>query len=142
MIEVVGDLWTYPADVRVVTTNGTIKTNGECVMGRGCAKEAKNRWPDIAKVLGEEVRARGNHVNLLRADPIIFSFPVKHEWYEQADPDLITKSAMELSLAIGLQQKVVVMPRPGCGNGRLRWEDVKPILEPILDNRFHVITWR
>ena len=30
-----GDLWSYPADYRVVTTNGIIKKDGEAVMGAG-----------------------------------------------------------------------------------------------------------
>lgn len=35
MIEVKGNLWTYPAEVRVITTNGFVKKNGEAVMGIG-----------------------------------------------------------------------------------------------------------
>jgi hypothetical protein len=141
MIEVVGNLWTYPADVRVITTNGFVKTNGECVMGRGCALEAKNQWPDIAKKLGDEIKESGNHVALLRSnDPVLFSFPVKHKWFEKADIELIRQSAIDLR-KLTKCMGTVVLPRPGCGNGQLRWEDVKPVLEPILDDRFHVITF-
>jgi hypothetical protein len=33
----------------------------------------------------------------------------------------------------------VIMPRPGCGNGRLRWQDVSKVLSDILDDRFVVV---
>ena len=158
MIEVVGNLWEYPADVRVITTNGTVKKNGECVMGRGCALEAKQRFPTISGVLGDALRRGGNHVYWLYGGEhgaIIFSFPVKHEWHQKADIDLIRQSAEEISGLIPKWIKVVVMPRPGCGNGGLTWcacqypDDahadgcggVRHVLEPILDDRFHVITF-
>jgi hypothetical protein len=34
----------------------------------------------------------------------------------------------------------VLVPRPGCGNGQLDWEDVKPILLDHFDDRFIVVT--
>ena len=52
MIEVVGNLWTYAADFRAITTNGTVKFDGRAVMGRGCAREATQRYPKIARQLG------------------------------------------------------------------------------------------
>ena len=143
MIEVVGNLWTYsPCDVRVITTNGTVKKNGECVMGRGCALEAKRMFPSIAEYLGDCIRRSGNHVHfLVGGNTEVWSFPVKHQWMEKADPALIYRSAEELRAAVDERSavRVVVMPRPGCGNGQLLWTDVRKVLSPILDDRFHVI---
>jgi hypothetical protein len=148
MLEVRGNLWTYPADVRVITTNGTVKKNGECVMGRGCAKEARDRFPSIAHTLGDGIRRLGNIVQLLHRydDGLekwdIVSFPVKHEWFQRADIELIRVSATTLSHYATLHGwQRCVMPRPGCGNGNLQWKDVRPVLEPILDDRFHLITF-
>ena len=39
MKEIRGDLFTQEADTICITTNGFVKANGECVMGRGCAKQ-------------------------------------------------------------------------------------------------------
>lgn len=146
MIEVTGNLWEYPADVRVITTNGTIRKDGACVMGRGCAREAMLRFPGIEYTLGANIRDFGNLVFLLRHDPKLYSFPVKLNWYEKANIDLIVCSAEALSACLSDtypdQAITVVLPRPGCGNGRLKWDDVKLVLNPILDDRFHVITFK
>lgn len=146
MIEVTGNLWTYPADARVITTNGTVKKDGSCVMGRGCALEAKTKYPYLAKQLGKAILDTGNHTRCLVEEPpndlFLVAFPVKHNWWEKADLDLIKRSASELAvLTTANRWNTVVLPRPGCGNGKLKWEDVKQILEPVLDDRFHVITF-
>jgi hypothetical protein len=71
----------------------------------------------------------------------LITFPVKHQWFETADPRLIEKSALDLDVHVErLKLKKVVMPRPGCGNGRLDWKDVKPIID-WLDDRYTVITY-
>ena len=147
MIEVTGNLWTYgPCDVRVITTNGYVKSNGEAVMGRGCALEAKQRWPELPRALGEHL-SRLNNIPFMVPDWVgisnLVTFPVKHHWREKADPELIRTSALILSAWADLYDwHVVVMPRPGCGNGGLRWTDVRKVLIHILDDRFHAITWR
>ena len=156
MIEVVGNLWYYtPRSVIVITTNGTIKRDGTCVMGRGCARQARDRWPLLPKALGDHLKEKGNVPAIFTGyGPVpLVSFPVKHEWHEEADPALIQRSAVALSaMADAEGWDVVVMPRPGCGNGSLTWcscineegehcSGVKHILAPILDNRFHVITF-
>lgn len=144
MIEITGDLWEQKADAICITTNGFVKKDGSAVMGRGCALEAKKRFPGIDKVLGNFLTNKGNHVYMLRAFsnfPAIVSFPVKHRWYEQADLELIVRSCGELDILTtrnGFNK--VIVPRPGCGNGKLLWDDVKPRIQGILDDRFYIIS--
>lgn len=158
MTELIGNLWLADADVRVITTNGTIKKNGQCVMGRGCAAEAKAKYPELPLLLGKHLKENGNvpqkftflpsrlvacKSSVPLADDVLVSFPVKHHWFQMADIKLIRDSAIFLRAMAGTYGwHSVVMPRPGCGNGGLLWSDVRPVIEPILDDRFAVITWR
>ena len=63
-------------------------------------------------------------------------------WACLADMTIIKRSAQQL---VSLTEKAgwmhVVLPRPGIGAGCLNWDDVKPVLEKILDDRFYVITF-
>ena len=145
MIAAKGDLWDVPADVRVLTTNGFVKADGRAVMGRGVAAQARDRYPEIEADLGRLLKVAGNHAFLLPTHTrgwgfLLATFPVKHRWMEDADVRLIEQSARELvGLANVYGWQRVVLPRPGCGNGRLRWEDVRPRIEDILDKRFTVV---
>ncbi len=142
MKEIVGDIWDYHRRGAwiVVPTNGSVKTNGEAVMGRGLALQAKRKYPDVPKKLGESIRVNGNIVCQAPSVGLIF-FPVKHKWFEVADLKLIEKSAKELKDAVGNRDETVFLPRVGCGNGKLDWKDVKPILEKYLnDDRFVVVS--
>jgi hypothetical protein len=133
MKEVHGDLWDYnmlPGYVVCITTNGTIKKNGKGVMGRGCAKEAADRHRWIPKVLGAHLKQNGNILLWLPMVNIL-TFPVKHNWWEQADLQLIKDSAIRLRLTAEENRFIYkyILPRPGCGNGKLDWPTVKRVLE-------------
>ena len=150
MLEVKGNLWTYPAKSIAITTNGFIKRTGEAVMGRGCALEAKKKYAALPGIIGEHIVKFGNHVFDLGTAAgnkgwSLFTFPVKHNWWEKADITLIARSANELLNIIDDiygDKWSVVIPRPGCGNGKLDWEtEVKPVLSGIFDDRFIVITY-
>lgn len=139
MIEVTGELWLYPADYHCITTNGFVKNNGEAVMGRGCALEAKLRHPDLPLALGTHIKKYGNIPYLYNDD--IITFPVKHNWWEKADINLIEESASFIYEFLG-DDETIVIPRPGCGNGQLEWTDVKKVLDLIFtDDRFVVIDY-
>lgn len=138
MKTVIGNMWVYDGRlgfIICVTTNGYIKTNGEGVMGAGCAKEAAERYPTLPRLLGMSLQRRGNVVSLLT--PTILSFPVKHHWKEEADLKLIEESTKELKArAEKATHLKFILPRPGCGNGRLLWLEVEPIVKCLPDNVF------
>ena len=150
MKQIKADLWDAQADATVITTNGHVRADGECVMGRGVAKEARDRFrPEhsspLAQLLGTLIKQEGNHVHDMGrwdygvTDFRIVTFPVKAHWKEQARPDLIAQSCMEiLLLADRMMWSTIAMVRPGCGNGGLRWQEVEPILDSWLDERFTV----
>jgi hypothetical protein len=139
-----GDLWKYDADWRIITTNGVVKKNGEAVMGRGTAYQAKKRYPKIAYALGQFLNNHGNHVGEFifkdeeTGDEVkLLTMPTKHHWIEGSDLVLIERSALELS-SLPYSEKFV-LTKPGCGNGGLDWCDVKLVIEKILDDRFTVL---
>jgi hypothetical protein len=142
MIEQTVDLWTVDAQARVITTNGYVRRDGALVMGRGCAKEAAVRFPNLPYQLGAQVRALGNVVHLVTIGEVqLVSFPVKRMWNEPARLDLIERSLHQLVAMTNFWGwKRVALPRPGCGNGQLRYEDVRPLLLDALDDRFLVVT--
>lgn len=123
----------------IIPTNGFVKKNGEAVMGRGLAWQASQKFPTLPKELGDRIKSCGNMVFVFMKYRII-TFPVKHNWMEDADPELIKLSAIYLQdifkdNLMGLPTPVFV-PKVGCGNGKLNWTNVKPILDKILDDKF------
>ena len=145
------DLWSIQADATVITTNGIINARGECVMGRGVARDARDRFrpkdsTPLAEILGMMIKKDGNRVHdtgywyweghTYR----IITFPVKEHWSEQARPDLISQSCEDLLLLADTMPSWdnIAMVRPGCGNGGLRWQEIEPLCEAWLDDRFTV----
>lgn len=137
-IERVGNLWQEPRSheqVTVVTTNGFVKNNGEAVMGRGIAQQCKRTYPGIEFKLGELLGEHGNRPFILA--PGVWTLPTKHVWWEASDPNLIVQG---IDTMYGMTERrahqidVIRFPRPGCGNGGLQWDYVKPLIWDRLDN--------
>lgn len=139
-----GDLWILAKDAVIcVTTNGVVRRDGACVMGRGTALQAKTRYPYLPYKIGQWIWMSGNVPGVFQCAGYIalVSFPVKHHWDELADLNLIEDSAATLrQIATRWKWKSVFLPRPGCGNGGLDWKDVGPLIGAILDDRFTVVT--
>ena len=139
MREETGDLWSFyqAGEWVVIPTNGSVRRDGACVMGRGLALDTKVRFPHLPELLGEYIKRYGNIPFCFIPERII-TFPVKHRWYEMASLTLIGASTERLA-ELWIYQQNLWLPRVGCGNGRLDWRDVKPMLVAHLDDRFIVV---
>lgn len=142
MLEIRGNIWDYhqKGEWVVITTNGSIKQNGQAVMGAGVAKQAARRFPSLPNRLGFAIRFFGNNV-VMFTDLKIATLPVKVNWMNSANINLIVDSIQELVRRVtDLEIEKIYMVRPGCGNGQLDWEtQVKPEIKPFLDNRFIIV---
>lgn len=161
-----GDIFDYVgiADCICITTNGTIKSNGELVMGAGVAKQFYDKYNSkfqiakkLAKLLfGAEPTLKKMFVvnssynvcyRAIAAEDNqgtnVVSFPTKNHFQDKGDLELIKRSAkrmVEFADAYGL--KNIIIPSPGTGCGQLKEEDVYAALNEILDNRFSIIKFK
>lgn len=157
MLEERGNIWHKQGDAICIATNGFVKKNGNAVMGRGIAKEASIKFPDLPYYLGRRIDKQGNHLHVFweldrhydgeegtEWSRDIVCFPVKHKWFEEADLELIKRSCKELMSwadQVATYWQRILLPRPGCGNGRLDWDCVREEIEPLLDDRVVVVTF-
>jgi hypothetical protein len=141
MQEIIGDIWDHHRQgaVIAITTGGCVRKDGTCDMPRGCARQAKERFPDLNWHLGQQISMHGNHVFDLGRR--IVSFPVENNPFERPEFGLIEQSCRELVELVNYKGwRQIIVPRPGCGGGGLEWREVKPILDKHFDGRFLVIT--
>lgn len=142
--EIKGNVWdvlNYTTSVCILTNN-TVLENGNNIMGAGIAKEAKTRNPGLEKVCGNAIL---NHYYSLGYDSIsgaeMLRFPTKDKVWEDSELEIIVESLIRLKeYCTSNPNKKVYLPRPGCGCGRLDWEeDVKPLCEHYLGELENII---
>jgi hypothetical protein len=147
MIERQGNMFAEylsPEVIYVITTNGYIRNDGCAVLGRGVAKVAASLRKELPHILGDYLLSYGNFPFVLPGNFV--TLPVKHRWDEKADPTLIERSLFileDLIAAYGwtvASGKTIYLPRPGCGNGQLGWEQVRPLVEYHM-NYENVVVW-
>ena len=139
------DIWAVhdAGEVICITTNGSVMGNGACIMGGGTALQAKQRFPDLPYKLGTKIQQWGNHLYYFPEYRII-AFPVKYTVQENASIGLIEQSCVRLMnlLSTGRIPGDVYLPKPGCALGGLTWEEVRPVIEPILSDQVIVVDFR
>lgn len=150
-------------DAICITTNGQYTMQGLAAMGGGCAGVCAKRWPETARRLGRLLKTFGTNIpfvigaldedgNYLEPTRemitnkefkcLIFSFPTINNLMHGSNIQLIKQSATVLKDYVeqfGL--KGIMVPRPGVGIGGLSWDDVKPEIENILDDRFTIVSF-
>lgn len=117
----------------------TVNTVG--VMGKGIALQFKETFPENFKIYSaackrNEIRP-GNLLvvkeRTLQGEKIIINFPTKTQWRLKSEYDFIERGLKELVKVIEeLKIKSIAIPPLGCGNGGLKWESVKVLLNKYL----------
>ena len=137
MREIKGDMFdrVHEYDAICITTNGMIKKDGKAVMGAGIAKVCRDKYKGSDAALANLIERNGNIVQIFGkvGSTYIIAFPTKHNWRDNSSLELIAQSANQLEELIEKYKLTnVLLPRPGCTNGKLEWETVKSLIEPIL----------
>lgn len=139
MILINADIWSMADHYKCVTTNGSLKRNGDLVMGAGLALQAAKRFPGLPSRLGYLVKMFGNKSYILD-DLKIISLPTKEHWKDKSDLKFVINSVKYMKYlvdAAGITK--VASVKPGSGLGGLSWDDLKPHLDSILDDRFTIV---
>lgn len=136
--------WHPGPHAMAITVNGELTKSFEPVL-TGLAKRVVNIFPEGKRALGKLIDVHGNHCFLLpvtrHAGEAVITFPVAHTSKTRADLTIIERSCHEATALCDLYGwEKVFLPRPGCGGGGLKWETVRPVIKPLLDERF-VVVW-
>lgn len=133
-----GNMWSVfdSTDIFMITTNPIRRKDGAVVMGRGIALEAKTKYPTLPHDFGNMLETYPNNIGLIGHYDYtrIYWFMVKHHWRDRADLEVIKKSVTELRELLEWSDERVDMNFPGIGNGKLKREDVLPVLQTLPDN--------
>jgi hypothetical protein len=147
MREIQGNIWDYHTGYIpvVITTNCDINSQGNAIMGKGIALEAKKKFPKLPLFLAQHIKRFYDKVKFF-PEYNIFCLPTKEHYWENSNLLLIEEGILNLRSIVNWynefsesMMKKVYLPRLGCGCGNLKWENVKPLIETYLDDRFIVI---
>lgn len=113
------------------------------VMGKGVAKLFKEKFPAMYRKYKE--LCNDNQIKIGKMSVFIFTrndktqhivnFPTKVHWRNPSTLEMVELGLKDLSeLLVKIKPQTMAMPMPGCGNGGLNWEDVKPLVYNHLVN--------
>lgn len=118
----------------------TVNTIG--VMGKGIALQFKKAYPNNFKAyqkasdkaeiaIGKLFVTRDSNLN--SGEKVIINFPTKTDWRKPSEYKFIEEGLNDLVRVIKDNQiKSIAIPPLGAGNGGLKWEKVKTIIEQKL----------
>lgn len=138
---VVGNLLDADVDALVNTVN----TVG--VMGKGIALQFKERFPVNFKIYESECKA--NRVEIgkmlvvkdssINGEKLIINFPTKTVWFKKSQYKFIEEGLKDLRRVItDYNIKSIAIPPLGSGNGGLKWDKVKELMNQYLKDLLNV----
>lgn len=141
MILKTGNMWSVygSVDLFCITTNSTVNQKGALVMGRGVALQAKIKFPGIEKLAAPKIKSPYYGLVII-PEYNVGLFQVKRDFKQNASLDIIGLSVSRLILwMIQFYTKnkywpLVALNFPGIGYGKLKKEDVLPIINLLPNN--------
>jgi|AntRauMFilla1563_2_1112583.scaffolds.fasta_scaffold00034_3 O-acetyl-ADP-ribose deacetylase (regulator of RNase III) len=120
----------------------TVNTVG--VMGKGIALQFKKAYPNNYKTYSIACKNKEvvvgkmfvtTDINISSGEKLIINFPTKQHWRKPSEYIYIEDGLNDLVNVIKLNQiKSMAIPPLGAGNGGLKWEKVKKIIEDKLSH--------
>lgn len=117
------------------------------VMGKGIALQFKQAYPEVFTEYEKacrrsEVQPGKMHVvetKSLFNPKFIINFPTKRHWKNKSLIEDIESGLLDLVKVVkNLNIKSIAIPPLGCGNGGLKWSDVRPLIEKAFESFPHV----
>lgn len=108
------------------------------VMGKGIAFAFKQRYPDMfedykTRCAKKQVKLGEPYLYRISENRYIVNFPTKAHWKNNSQLHDIERGLQYLAKHIrewGITSMAI--PPLGCGNGRLNWEEVRPLINKYL----------
>ncbi|KKR00036.1 MAG: Appr-1-p processing domain protein [Candidatus Woesebacteria bacterium GW2011_GWB1_39_12] len=128
-----GNIFDSDCDILVNTIN--------CVgvMGKGVALECKKRFPqnfkEYWKACKDEQIHPGEIFIFQENGKTIINLATKNHWKNSSRLEWVEKGTIALARLLRASGgSTIAIPPLGCGNGNLKWQDVRPILEKYLSD--------
>jgi len=130
-----GNLLEAEADALVNTVN----TEG--VMGKGLALQFKRAFPENFKAYAKACKAGEVQIGQmfvfdrgLMQPRWIINFPTKKHWRQPSRLSFVDEGLVDLVRVVRAHElRSIAVPPLGCGNGGLRWSDVRPRIERAFE---------
>ncbi len=129
-------------DSKATAIVNTVNTIG--VMGKGIALQFKKAYPNNYKSYSTACKNKKVLIgkmfvttdsNISSGEKIIINFPTKEDWRKPSEYIYIEEGLDDLINVINLNQvKSIAIPPLGAGNGGLRWDKVKDLIEKKLSS--------
>jgi O-acetyl-ADP-ribose deacetylase (regulator of RNase III) len=119
----------------------TVNTVG--VMGKGIALQFKEQFPTNFKIYAKACKNGEIQIgkmlvvkeNTFNGERLIINFPTKTDWYKKSQYNYIEEGLKDLVKVINNYSiHSIAIPPLGCGNGGLKWDKVKALMDKYLGN--------
>lgn len=135
MILRTGNVLDSGSDILLFTSNNVLNSKGELVMGRGNAREFKQKFPYLPLLIGDSI-TKELYGCVIFLSVGLGCFQTKKHWRQPSTLEIIKFSTEYLINWIDDFEFTgnIAMPFPGIGNGGLSKDEVIPIISSLPDN--------